>query len=281
MTDGSGDDGGLFGRDAEDPIAQRPPKLRASVLVLAPARRRRESVVKALPEEIEGEPVEDVTAFTDALSNSVAVVLLSMGLPKEVLRRGTVRTIKDTNYARIGLLAADHERGIETRVPHDEVFYRSSDRRTFRNRIKRLYVRAYYEAALQRYYTLNVATQNRRATLDGEEATDDERLRKLRASTELMESHLRRFRQYLQPGDLDAILDRNERIEEMMTALLDGEDPTVAGLPSRCPDCGIAWDEWHGSELNSGHEKIGADTWRCTRCGTVIGGNDPDNYRVS
>jgi len=29
-----------------------------------------------------------------------------------------------------------------------------------------------------------------------------------------------------------------------------------------------------------GYEQIGANTWRCTRCGCVLADNDPDNYKI-
>ena len=281
MADESEKSDELLEGSESGPIVDRPPKLRADISVLTIDPHRRKSVATAIPEKITVRQYGDVKSFTEALSDSVAVALISIRLPEESLQTATLRTIQDTNYTRIGLLADDREQAFDTGVPHDEMFYKSSDRQTFQNRVKRLYVRAYYEAALQRYYKLNLATQNRRAKLEDDEVDDDEQLQKLTASTELMETHLQRFRQYLQPGDIESIRGRSERIEQMVTALLEGNDPTVVGLPRRCPDCGLAWDEWHDSERKSGHEKIGADTWRCTGCGTVIGGNDPDNYRVS
>lgn len=219
--------------------------------------------------------------FSDALSGNIAVVLLSMALSDDRLLKSASRTVQATSYTRIGLLAGHEENGKDVRGPHDEIFHQSSDRKTFQNRIKRLYVRAYYDATLQRYYTVNLAAQNRKLGLDEETAADDDQLQKLTDSVELLESHLERFRQYLQPGDIEAILTRSERIESMLTDVKKDHDPTVRGLPRGCPNCGLAWDEWHGPRLEAGYEKIGADTWRCTRCSNVIAGDDPDNYRVS
>jgi len=272
---------GLFEGPSSAPIKDRSPGLRASILVLAPSRTRRESVTAALPEKISVESFGNIGAFSDGLSGNVAVVLLSMALSDDQLLRAASRTVQVTNYTRIGLLAGDQESGEDVRVPHDEVFHRTSDRETVQNRIKRLYVRAYYDATLQRYYTVNLAAQNRKLGLDEETAAADERLQKLTDSIDLLESHLERFRQYLQPGDLDAILTRSERIESMLTDVKKDHDPTVRGLPRDCPNCGLAWDEWHGPRLEAGYEKIGADTWRCARCSNVIAGDDPDNYRIS
>ncbi|WP_136687561.1 hypothetical protein [Halorhabdus amylolytica] len=281
MADQPEERDGLFEGSSSAPIKERSPDLRASIVVLAASRTRRESVTAALPDRISIESFSDVDAFSDALSGNVAVVLLSMALSDDKLLRAASRTVQATNYTRIGLLAGDQESGEDICVPHDEVFHRTSDRETVQNRIKRLYVRAYYDATLQRYYTVNLAAQNRRLGLDEETAADDDRLQKLTDSTELLESHLQRFRQYLQPGDLDAILTRSERIESMLSNVKKEQDPTVRGLPQACPNCGLAWDEWHGSRLEAGYEKIGADTWRCTRCSNVIASDDPDNYRIS
>ncbi|WP_135663540.1 hypothetical protein [Halorhabdus rudnickae] len=214
------------------------------------------------------------------MSGNIAVVLLSKGLPNDQLLGAASRTIQATNYTRIGLLIGDEESSKDVRVPHDEIFHKSGDRKTFQNRVKRLYIRAYYDATLQRYYTVNLAAQNRKLGSDEETATDSDRLQKLTKSVELLESHLERFRQYLQPGDLEAILTRSERIESMLDVKKD-RDPTVRGLPRGCPNCGLAWDEWHGPRLKGGYKKTGADTWRCTRCSNVIAGDDPDNYKVS
>ncbi len=271
---------GLFEGSSKTPIKERSPELRADILILAASRIRRESVTAALPSGISVKSFSNIDPFSDALSGNIAVVLLSKGLPNDQLLGAASRTIQATNYTRIGLLIGDEESSKDVRVPHDEIFHKSGDRKTFQNRVKRLYIRAYYDATLQRYYTVNLAAQNRKLGSDEETATDSDRLQKLTKSVELLESHLERFRQYLQPGDLEAILTRSERIESMLDVKKD-RDPTVRGLPRGCPNCGLAWDEWHGPRLKGGYKKTGADTWRCTRCSNVIAGDDPDNYKVS
>ncbi|WP_181686884.1 hypothetical protein [Halorhabdus salina] len=270
----------LFGTAAGDESEERPPELRAEIFLFARDQARRRSIHKAIPDSISVRTFEDADTLTEELGGNVAVVLLSMRRSEDELLTASLSTVQETKYARVGLLTGDRDRIRETPIPHDEIFYKSTDRKTFRNRLKRLYVQAYYEASVQRYYTVSIARQNRLAKLD-DQHEDDERLRKLTDSRELMESHLQYFKQYLQPGDIEAIRDRRESIERMINDLFRDDELSVAGLPKKCSNCGLAWDTWHGSDLESGYKKIGADTWRCSGCGTVIGGNDPDNYRVS
>lgn len=280
MTERSSDHGGLFESSASGPIAERAPELRADIFVLAPDQTRRKSVVATLPDVISVQAFSELDPFTQALTGSVAVVLLSTNQSDQHLQAAGQRTVQKTNYARIGLLTSDRERIKETSVPFDEIFYKNTDKQIFQDRVKRLYVRAYYEAALQRYFKISVSIQNRRGMLNDQRVESDERLQKMETSLELMKSHLQRFRQYLQPGDLEEIKTRRGSIEQMLSELDEDHDPTAIDHPPRCPNCGLAWDEWHGHDLESGREKIGADTWRCTRCGTVIGGNEPGNYRI-
>ncbi|QGN07663.1 hypothetical protein Hrd1104_10390 [Halorhabdus sp. CBA1104] len=268
----------LFEATAGDEIEGRAPELRAEIFLFARDRARKRSIQEAIPEAISVRTYEDADTLTEGLAGNVAVVLLSMGLPETELLTASLSTVQETKYARIGLLTGDRDRIREKPIPHDEIFYKSADRKTFQNRLKRLYIRAYYETALQRYYSLCIARQNRLAKL--EEEHDDERLRKLTASRDLMESHLTYFNQYLQPGDLDNIRDRREEMKRMINDVREDNDPTMSGLPKQCPDCSLSWGTWHGPDLESGYEKVGANAWRCSGCGTVIGGNDPDNYWI-
>ena len=96
-----------------------------------------------------------------------------------------------------------------------------------------------------------------------------------------MRSYLRQFRAELDPDDLKAMENRGDRLERLSAASKSGPDPSLVGLPDSCPDCGLDWSVWHGPRLRNGYQKIGAHSWRCTQCGTVLSNAGPDNYRIS
>lgn len=249
--------------------------LRAEVYLLA-ERKWWSAVESATPEDVTLQRFTSPAEFCEELSGNTAVVIVSAALSADRISAVFRRTIQESEHARTVLLAADGAEILNCDVPHDAAYVLPDERDTFEDRLKHLYVRAYYSVAVRRYYRLGVSIQNRK---QGDGADDD--LETLEQARERVHEYLVAFRQFLDEADTEALSDRKERVRDLFAGSGRETDPSVAGLPGSCPDCGLDWSRWHGPRLRTGYESIGANTWRCTGCGHVMAGDDPDNYRVS
>ncbi|MFB6151011.1 MAG: hypothetical protein ABEJ40_04315 [Haloarculaceae archaeon] len=262
-----------------EPLEERKvPTLRAEVFVLAD-RDCGSKIESAMPGEVPVRTFSNPGEYVGELSGNVAVALLSVAVSEDRLLRVVKRTITASEHARIALFAQGNVELLECDVPSDETFVTPVDREEFEETIQRLYVRAYYSVTLDRFYRIALAIRNRELKLSAAEQEEDDRLRRLRDSIELMRAYLVKFRGFLGPDDREAMANREDRLEALADAAKAG-DPAAAGLPSACPDCSIAWDEWHGPRLRNGYKRIGADAWRCTRCGSVMANMDPSGYQI-
>lgn len=271
---------GLFGTTprSTDPIAERPPNLQATVSCLVPDGERRASLEAAAPGEVDVTVAATPASFVDGLSGNVAVAVLSTGVDDEALVGLVRETLRVSEHAQIVLVESDGDHTDEA-VPRDGTVHTPFGE-AFAPYLKRMYVRAYYAASLQRLFSLNIAVINQRSVVreDGEEARAE--LERLEESVELVEEYLELFRQYLQPEDWYELTDREETFRPLFRRGVSRFDPRIWGLPRRCPDCDLAWTVHHGGRLGEGYERIGANTWRCTRCSSVIANPDPETKRV-
>jgi len=219
--------------------------------------------------------------FLSDLSGKVAVAVFDATLAEEKLREAVARTVNESAHARIALVATDGAQLLRCEVPHDEAFVFPEETDEFDSLIKRLYVRSYYSATTGRYYKVQFSIRNREIQLSDDERAADERIQRLRKSAEVLQSHLKLFRNVLKPEDFEAMEDRSDRLENLATESKNSSSPEAVGLPESCPKCELDWTSWHGSRLRNGYERIGANTWRCTGCGTIMADNDPDNYKLA
>lgn len=275
MGDGESDREGVFdSASPEEPIANRTPSLRATVFLLAGAETR--EVGSLIPDRIEVRTFTDRSSFRRELGGDVAVAMLSV--PAGGADPATVRrTICESPHARIGLVATDGAQLLDCETPHDEAVVLPDEREEIPAVVKRLYVRAYYAATVQRYYKVCLSIKNREIS---RRANGQDRLSELQETRNLLESYLQRFRRFLTSADFEAMSSREDRLRSLARAAKNDPDPGALDLPDACPDCGLDWTDWHGRRLRNGYERIGAGTWRCTGCGGVIADNDPDTYQV-
>jgi rubrerythrin len=211
----------------------------------------------------------------------VAVTVLDATLPEEKLQEAVARTVSKSAHARIALVATDGAQLLRCEAPHDEAFVFPEEKDTFGSLIKRLYVRSYYSATIERYYKVRFSIRNREIQLSDEEIENDEQIQRLRKAAKVFQSHLELFRNVLKSEDFEAMEDRSDRLESLAANSKNSSSPEAVGLPESCPDCELDWTSWHGTRLRNGYERIGANTWRCTGCGTIIADNDPDNYKLA
>lgn len=258
----------------------RRPSLRAELFLLA-KQGWEEAVESSIPDQLTVRTYTEYEAFLEDLSGKVAVAVLDPALADEKLREAIARTISQSAHARIALLATDGAQLLRCEVPHDESFVFPEEAKRFESAIKRLYVRSYYAATLERYYKVCFSIRNREIQLDSEEIERDEEVQRLREALDVLRSHLKQFRRVLKPEDIEAMADREERLESLAESSKNSSSPGAVGLPDACPNCGIDWTVWHGARLRNGYERIGANTWRCVKCGTIMADNDPDNYRLA
>lgn len=267
----------------EESRAEVRPDLRARVLVLADEGCG-EEITAAMPERIPVEAYTTPSSFEAALSEQVAVTVLSLAVDEERLSKLVARTIATSPSARICLSASSEAELDATVVPHDEAVVRPVDRESFTELVTRLYVRAYYVVTMERYFKIAVSLRNSEFRHRKADEPDDEltgRLERLERARERTGEYLSFFRRHLDRDDITAIKSRPDRLEALVTSSKRGPDPSDVGLPETCPGCGLDWTAWHGPGLRDGYQRLGANTWECTKCGHVIADTDPQGYYVN
>lgn len=265
---------------SELPTDRASPALDAEVFLLA----EQESwapVRSAVPDEITLRTFEEVDAFHTALSGNIALVLLSLSFEEDTLETAIKAAITASPNARIVIITQEFGDLYGSDLPYDEGVVRPVDRKEFETLLKRLYVRAYYAVTLQRYYKVSVTVRNRELRHRGDNDSDCDRLERLKTARKLLQRYIQTFVRQLDNEDFEAMKNREDRLEQFVTAAKNGPDPSAFGLPKSCPDCDLAWDSWHGQRLQNGYERLGANVWQCTGCGTVLPNPDPNNYHIS
>ncbi|WP_435186415.1 hypothetical protein [Halobellus sp. EA9] len=232
-------------------------------------------------------PVETFTtsaSFEAELSEKVAVAVLSLAVPESRLSKLVPRIIATSPSARICLSASSGAELDASDVPHDETIVRPVDRESFTDLITRLYVRAYYVVTMERYFKIAVSIRHCEFRHRSADAPDDEtieRLDRLKRVRDRTERYLSYFRDYLDQDDIRAIKSRPDRLDDLVRSSKRGPDPSDVGLPETCPGCGLDWTAWHGPGLRDGYQRLGADTWECTKCGHVVADTDAQGYYVN
>lgn len=276
MNQGSNGPGSTL--DAGSPSHQ--PSLRAEIFLLS-KQGWPDAVELSVPDQLTTRRYTAYEAFLDDLSGKVALTVLDPRLPDEKLRECVVRAIQESPHVRIAFVATDGAQLLGCEAPHDDAFVLPEEREALESTIKRLYVRAYYSATLERYYKVCFSLRDREIRLSTEDADGDEELKRLRNAQSVLRSHLRAFRQELRPEDIEAMANREQRLERLAEHSKNDSSPEAVGLPETCPGCGLDWTAWHGTRLRNGYERIGANTWRCANCGIIMADNDPENYRLA
>jgi hypothetical protein len=275
-------------RSSNEPLSSEPeqrsaveglPPLLAEAFVLG-GRECQSQVAASIPGEMPDRQFDSVDAYVDALSGQVALAVLSVELPDDRLERVVRETLRASEHARIVLVATDGAELLRCEVPYDDAFVLPADRESFDVAIEKLYVQAYYSLILDRYYRIGLAINNHDTTAEQDGESEDGKLRQWQAKHRRLRSYLDRFRQFLGSESFRAIATRSERFDDLVGSAGQQGNPSAIGLPESCPDCGLDWTTWHDSKLGTGHEQIGANTWRCTRCGHTLADDDPKNYRI-
>lgn len=268
------------GAPSQLPPERKQPTLHGEVFVLA-SESFGAKIRAALTADLTVRTFTNPGECSEALSGNVALVILSAALSEDLMDRMVREAIVASPHARLCLVASDGAQLLRTEVPHDEAAVAPMSKDEFTDLVKRLYVRAYYDATITRFYKIAFSIKNLTVGPGAENADVDERVPKLESSRDLLQGYLTQFRNYLEPEDLTALKNRDEQLEELAKSSKRGVSPAELGLPDKCPDCALSWTEWHGRGRRDGYEKIGANTWRCTGCGHILADTDQNNYRVS
>lgn len=275
-------------RTSENSLPQEPdesshveglPPLLAELFVLGD-REYRSRISAVTPDKISNEEFASAEAYVDALSGRVALAVVSVERPDEQLEWIVRQTLRASEHARIVLTASDGAALLRCEVPHDESFVLPEERDALEAAIKELYVRAYYSVTLDRYYKIGLAIKTHGEATDPGDRIDEETLGQWREKRMRLRSYLEQFRAFLGPDSFKAIASRGDRFDALVGSADREGNPSAIGLPDSCPDCRLDWTTWHGTQLGTGHEQIGANTWRCTRCGHTLADDDPENYRI-
>lgn len=258
--------------------AKPSPTFSAEVFLLAD-RDRRSQIDALIPDKLPVRGFGTVESMVEALTGSVALVVVSARLRDRKLEWVVRRTLGTSEHARVVLVAADGTDLLDREVPYDDDFVVPDERDALESAIKHLYVRAYYSATIERYYDVSLSISNY-SVRQGIDDGDRETLRRLKGNRSRLRSYIEQFREFLDPEDFEEMMQREHRFHDLGESANRDSDPGVFGLPDSCPDCGLDWTTWHDNKRGAGYAQIGASTWRCTRCGHVLADNDPDNYRV-
>lgn len=262
-----------------DGFSDTPPQLNAEIFVMTETDWW-PKITEAIPDELPVRTFRSIAAGISALSDNIALVIISASVPDEQLRRLIRQTLVKSGHARIVLLASEHVRLLQSEVARDEDFVFPEELEDLEMGIKKQYVQSYYEVTLDRYYKVCLAISNYEQAAEKDAADDDVDLEQLEARQHQLRSSLDRFRRYLNQDDYDDIVSRKHRYTDLTDRRSRSSTPSTYGLPDSCPDCGLDWTTWHDGSKRYGYEMTGAQTWRCTDCGHIIAENDPDNYRV-
>ena len=252
------------------------PPFSADVCLLASSDLRSE-IAPLVPAELSVREFGSVETYAESVSGNVALTLVSAALPDERIRHVVRTTLSESRHARIAFVASDGGQLLRCDVPHDDEFVLPEERDSLQRALKHLYIRAYYSVTIERYYRVCLSIENYERAGG---TVEEESVEKLYTARRRVHSYLRQFRAFLDTEDFGAIATREDRYNELIETGHRGGNPTAAGLPTACPDCGLDWTTWHDSRLEAGYERIGASTYRCTGCGHTLADDDPDNYRV-
>lgn len=261
---------------SESKLSGERPTFRADVYLLTETDY---SISSHLPNSVPLQRYTDIETFRSEIGGSVAVALLSTAYAEGSLRSAIQRTIAESAHARILIVANNSADLLRYDLPYDEEVVLPQDSDEFPTLVKRLYLRAYYAAITERYYKVALEIRNRETRLPPKKCEEDDRLETLTRVRKRLKSNMQYLRRRLSSADLDAMADREQRF----TALSErskNTDPTAMGLPKACPECRLDWTKWHGKRLRDGFVSIGANTWQCTRCSSVLADNDPNNYHL-
>ncbi|MFC7058507.1 hypothetical protein [Halovenus salina] len=211
------------------------PSLQAEIHLLASSKlgRQAESLI---PSQITVQGYTSVSTFLEDLSGKVAVVILDVRVDGDI-RDIVTRTIRESEHARVTLLATDGVQLLGLDIPYDEAFVFPEETDAFESEIRSLYIRSYYAATIERYYKICFSMQNRKTKLDDPES--DEQLQRLQGARERLASHLRMFRRVLSEDDMDAIANREHRLKSLSRNAKNNPPPDAIGLPNACPNCGL------------------------------------------
>lgn len=269
----------LSGNSA-DAFQDRQPNLRANIIGLVGQQSQRERFHDLIPGGIECQCFTTPDTFAEAISRSVAVIVLSLDFDESVYRGLIQQTLSTSSHIQIALLATENHRATEP-IPNDEVFTPPFDPESVKRDVARLYIRAYYSSTLEAFYGLNIEATTYRMQLEHGAGGDPEQLERLETAANVLESHLKQFRDHLTTEDVRELSARDEGIREFLQTPSARFDPAALGLPSACPECGLNWTENDGSQFGDGFERIAANTWRCTRCSHVISNPGSSNQYVT
>lgn len=251
----------------------------AALFVLDPDETRRRRLDEALPDRIPRRLFEAPRTFDSAVSGNVAVAAIALSIPPERVAISVERTLSVSPHAHVVLLADEEGEVPESEIPRDRIATPPVDRE-MAELLVRMYLRSYYSAALERFYTLNIASNELERRAERGDGAAADRLASVEEVRSRVKAYLEDIRPYLEPEDLYELSDRGESVRSAATSPDQGSDPSIWGLPAACPNCDLDWTVYHGPNRGNGYERIGANTWRCANCSHVIANPDPSDRHV-
>lgn len=166
---------------------------------------------------------------------------------------------------------------------YDACLRRPIDQEEFRSTITNRLKCGVYSALLREFYSLNAKLlwiRRSETTLDTVTNTDSD---VIQDRYQQLRSQLNQLQTQLSTADVESISRSIELHKRYLTEPAQEVDDadTSKYHPRRCPQCRLSWGTDHGNELGEGMVSIGANVWKCARCGEIAHGLSDGGRRVT
>ncbi|NIC00894.1 hypothetical protein [Halobacterium sp. R2-5] len=144
--------------------------------------------------------------------------------------------------------------------------------------IKERVIYAAYSSTLQEYYHLNTYL----STFLEDAQEPSEKPPKITNRVETLRTILQTLQAELSEDHLREISKTVQQHKQYVTqpGTNSGNSASSKYHPDTCPQCGVAWGEDHGNELERGYANLGAGVWKCKHCESITHSLH-DNQRVT
>lgn len=163
-------------------------------------------------------------------------------------------------------------------MEYDVCLTEPTDRKTVRETVYHLMLRARYDANRCNYYQCSVQAANFEVQFDDEELAGHPRYERLSEQLGDVKQRLEAILSRFDEDDLDAVQQSAKPDVEFGQESSD-HDKRLGDKyqPDKCVSCGL---EWSGDRENE-YKRLGAFVWECTQCGSVQNLPDPSHRRVA
>lgn len=248
-------------------------------VLLADDRHRTALYESWLPECLSVRTVHSTTDVYSQIDDSVRAAFIRHEIPEEDKNEIESLLAATSTDCRIAVTTSKQHEILYPDIVCDISIYEPITEQKIRDGVERLLRRSLYVDGVRRHYELSVQLAS--DELYPEEGDEDEAVDEIQAKMDRTDEFLDEMRRLLDEADHDAIIatlqQRNDDLQQSTEPPLRQEKYR----PDRCSECKLNWNEYHDTTLGQGFEALGAYTWRCNQCHSVVSVPDPTDRTVA